>query len=127
VYLVDALADADDSLVLDVIAVLILGGEVAGVDLGLVVEVSYDLDGIGGVQHLDVVLVGGDHDAHAALGRLYQVVLPQSEQVLSRSGHALVHLQVVLVDADGVFIVRPDLSDDSIHLQYESRLAALCP
>lgn len=75
----DSLANADDSLVLNVVSVFILGREVTRVDLGLIVEVSNDLDSIGSIQHFDVVLIGGDHDTHTALGGLYQVVLPQSQ------------------------------------------------
>lgn len=74
----DALADADDGLVFYVISIFVLGGKVSSIDLGLIVEVSDYLYGIGGVQHLDIVLVGGDYNTHTALCCLYEVVFLQA-------------------------------------------------
>lgn len=95
-----SLADADNGLVLDVLSILVLSREVASIDFGLVVEIADNLDGVCSVKHFDIILIGGNDDADCALGGLDEIVLLQSQKILSRNRHPLIHFQVVLIDPD---------------------------
>lgn len=122
----NALTDANYGLVFDMVSILVLRGKVSGVYLRLIIEVSHDLYGISGVKHLYIVLIGGNDDSHVAFGGLDEVVLLEAQQILSRNGRTLVHLQVVLVDADGVLVISPNLSNRTVNFQNGTSLALLC-
>jgi hypothetical protein len=64
------------------LAVFILGREVFGVNLGFVVEVAHNLNGIGDIEHLDVILIGGDNNPNVAFGCFDEIILLQAQQIL---------------------------------------------
>lgn len=65
------------------VSISVLGSEVFGVDFGLVVKVADDGDHIGRIQHFNVVFVGGDDDPDVSFGSFDEVVLLESQQVLT--------------------------------------------
>lgn len=125
-YLVNTLTDANYRLVFNMVSIFILGGKVSGVYLRLIIQISHYLYGISSVKHLYIVLISGNDDSHVALGGLDEVVLLEAQQIFSGNGRTLVHLQIVLIDADGILIISPNFSNRTVHFQYSTSFALLC-